>query len=119
MNTFLDNAQRIFDVARADTSAESADFALLVRPDGGLHVIMESPVSLEAAAIYAGAREAYHVSRSRQGVRVTGRGFGQHCVLEGAPDQVSGNSQRVSSQLLRDQPLYRITSPLLTSSAAS
>jgi hypothetical protein len=112
VNTFLDNAQRIFDVARTGGGAESSEFALLIRPDGGLHVIMEPPVTLEAAAIYAGASAAYHVSRSPGGVRVTGRACGQHCVLE------SGNNRRVGSELLRDQPLYRITSPLLISVAS-
>ena len=109
MNTFLENAQRIFDVARQDSSAESSDFALLVRSDGSLHVVMEREWSLEAAAIDAGARTAYHVSRSPRGVRVTGRDETQHCVLE---------MKRMGSDLLRDQPLYSITSPLLTSSGS-
>jgi hypothetical protein len=114
VNTFLENAQRIFDVARQDSSSEFTDFALLVRSDGSLHVIMESPLSLEASleavAIEAGARTAYHVSRSPRGVRVTGRDSSrQHCVLE---------QRRVGGELLRDQPLYSITSPLLTSSVS-
>ena len=111
MNTFLDNAQRIFDVARQDSSAENSDFALLVRSDGGLHLIMETPVSLEAAAIYAGARTAYHVSRSPAGVRVTGVDSTQRCLIE-------DSSIRRRSELLRDQPLYSITSPLLTSASS-
>jgi hypothetical protein len=121
VNIFLENAQRIFDVARADSGAESSEFAVLVLPDGGLHVIMESQVSLEAVAS-AGARAAYLVSRSRDGVRVTGRGSGQQCVLESGPEGVAagipGNQGRAGSELLRDQPLYRITSPLLTSAAS-
>ena len=111
MNTFLDNAQRIFDVARQDSSAENSDFALLVRSDGGLHLIMETPVSLEAAAIYAGARTAYYVSRSPRGVRVTGLDSTQRCVIEDL-------SIHRRSELLRDQPLYSITSPLLTSASS-
>ncbi len=58
------------------------DFALLVRPDGGLHFIMETPFSIEAAAIHAGAQAAYQITRSRDGVRVTGRSMGRDCVLE-------------------------------------
>jgi hypothetical protein len=111
VNPFLDNAQKLFDVARADSSADNTDFALLVRPDGGLHLIMESPLSLEAAAIHAGARTAYRVTRSRDGVRVTGRNAAQRCVLE---DHT--RSKRVSAELLRDQPLYQLHSPLLESS---
>jgi hypothetical protein len=109
VNTFLENAQRIFDVARQDSSAECTDFALLVRSDGSLHVMMESQLSLEGAAVEVGARTAYHISRSPRGVRVTGRDSGQHCVLE---------QRRVGGELLRDQPLYSITSPLLTSSVS-
>lgn len=105
MDTFLDNARRIFDVARSGDSAEQNDFALLIRPDGGLHFVMESPLSLEAAAIHGGARIAYRVTRtSRGGVRVAGRNGNQECVLE----------QRATSQAgadwLRDRPLYRIAS---------
>src|SRR5579862_4752555 len=107
MNAVLENAQRIFEVARADSSAESADFALLVLPDGSLHAIMEQPVSLEAAAIHHGARSAFHVIRRRGEVRVEGRGPRQVCILE-------TRQPSPSLPVLRDQPLYRITSPLLT-----
>jgi len=109
VNAFLENAQKLFDVARADSSASNTDFALLVRPDGGLHLIMESPLSLEAAAIHAGARTAYRVTRSSGGVRVMGRDGDRQCVLEDR-----AQARRVSNELLRDQPLYRITAPLLT-----
>ena len=44
MDSFLVNAQRIFDVASSASGNE--DFALLIRPDGGLHFVMESPFSL-------------------------------------------------------------------------
>ena len=108
MNTFFENAQRLFEVARADSSAENTDFALLVRPDGGLHLIMETPLSLEAAAIHAGARTAYRVTRTRDAVLVTGRNAGQQCSFE---DRT--RSKRVSGELLRDQPLYQMNSPRL------
>ena len=102
VSVFLDNAQHILDVAAA--GEPSGDFALLIRPDGGLHFIMESPVSLEAASAHAGAETAYYVTRSRAGVRVEGRNFGQRCLLE---------SRIGCPGLLRDQPLY------LTGSSAS
>lgn len=114
MDALLENAQRIFEVARAsgsrfgDAEAGAQDFALLIRPDGGLHFIMESPFSIEAAAIHAGARSAFRVTHSRQGVRVEGRDAGHTYVLE------ARNPQR---ELLPDQPRYRITSPLLTAGA--
>jgi hypothetical protein len=116
MDTLLENAHRIFEVARSggsrnspeDADSGAQDFAVLIRPDGALHFIMESPFSIEAAAIHAGAQSAFRVTHSRQGVRVEGRDAGSTYVLEQRSPQ---------QQLLRDQPLYRITSPLLTSSS--
>lgn len=97
MENFLDNAQRILDVAQAAGSNGNEEFALIVGPDGGLHFIMESPVSLEAASVYAGARSAYRVTRSRTGIRVEGKTFGQQCVLE---------QRNIRAELFRDQALY-------------
>ena len=99
MNAFLENAQELFDVARADRGADHTDFALLVRPDGGLHLIMESPLSLDAAAIHAGARTAYRVTRNCDGVRVTGREDARQCIIE---------DRRPTRDLLRDQVLYTV-----------
>lgn len=114
MNSLLENTQRIFDVARSGADGgndeDNQDFALLIRPDGVLHFIMESPFSIEGAAIHAGAQSAWRITRSRDGVRVQGRSGGRDCILE------ERSAQR---ELLRDQPLYSITSPLLTSSAAT
>jgi hypothetical protein len=111
VNDVFENAQRIFDVAKAGPVGDAADgqntdFALLIRPDGGLHFVMESPFSLDAAAIHAGARSAFRITRSIDGVRVQGRSFGTDCVLE---------QRNVPRELLRDQAHYRITSPLLSS----
>ncbi len=105
MNAFLDNAQRIFDVARAGT--DDADFALLVRPDGGLHVVMEGPLSLEGAAIHSGARTAYRVTRSGGSIRITGRDGTQTCLLE---DRQPGTSV-AGAGFLRDRPLYTLSNP--------
>ena len=111
MDSLIENARRILDVAR-EGDEDNQDFALLIRPDGVLHFVMESPFSIEAAAIHAGAQSAFRITRSRDGVRVEGRRSGkstmEQCVLQ-------ERSQR--SQLLPDQALYRITSPLLTSCA--
>lgn len=109
MDVFFDNARKIFDVAQASVAEasgceDSSDFALLIRPDGALHLIMESPVSLEAAAVHGGAHVAYHISRSLGGVRVTGQTSGRSCMLEQA-----GRST-AAFRLLRDQPLYETLS---------
>lgn len=102
MDTFLENAQKIFDVARADSSADASDFALLVRPDGSLHVIMESELNLDAVTTDTGARSAYRVSRSKEGVRISGRDGASRCELT-----CPGWSR---AQFLRDQPLYLMAS---------
>jgi hypothetical protein len=106
MDDVFQNAQQIFDVAKSGVEGDNSDFALLIRADGSLHFVMESPFSIEAAAIHAGARSAYRITRSRDGVRVHARGNGRDCVLE---------ERNVSRELLPDKALYRITSPLLTS----
>jgi hypothetical protein len=112
MDALLENAHRIFEVARSGANDDThQDFALLIRPDGVLHFVMESPFSIEAAAIHAGAKSAYRITRSRDGVRVQGRSATADCVLE----ECVLDERRPGRTLLRDQPLYRITSPLLTS----
>jgi hypothetical protein len=110
MDIFLENAHRIFDVARCGTDAENQDFALLIREDGGLHFVMETPFSIEAAALECGARAAYRVTRSRGGVRVAGQSGGKNCTLE-----ERNTSRAFVKQMLPDRTLYRMTSPLLTS----
>jgi hypothetical protein len=115
MASLLETTQQIFDVARSGMDwsgwegaddAECQDFALLIGRDGALHFVMESPFSIEAAAIHTGAQSAYRITHSRHSVRVQGRSGGKDCVLE---------ERTARRELLRDQPLYRITSPLLSS----
>ena len=101
MDTFLDHARQLLDVARADTSGTREDFALVVRPDGGLHFIMETAFSLEAAAAYGGAQSAYRVTRSSTGVRVEGWSTGRTCLVE---DRSSNH------RVLNEDRLYTITS---------
>lgn len=104
-DTFLQNAQEIFDVACAGAGHE--DFAVLVNESGGLHFLMNTSLRLDAAAAYTGCRTAYRVTRSRDGVRVEGQSPGQNCVLE------NRTPERIRQQLLPNTALYRMTSPLL------
>lgn len=106
MDTFLLNAQRIFDVACAGGSTNLAEFALLVGRDGGIRMIMESEMSLFAVMAHHDAETAYRVTRSSNGVRVTGSKGARRCELAESSPRASLDS------VLRDQPLYRITSPL-------
>jgi hypothetical protein len=80
MDIFLETAHRIFGVARRGADTENQGFAPLIREDGGLHFVMETPFSIEAAALHCGARAAYRVTRSREGVgRWSKRG--KNCTL--------------------------------------
>jgi hypothetical protein len=105
MESLLENAQRIFEVAKCAASEERQDFALLIKTDGGLHFVMESPFSIEGAAIHAGALTAYRITRDGDTVRVQGQRACEECLLQ---------ARYGHRELLRDSPLYRITSPLLT-----
>ena len=101
MDTFLLNAQRIFDVARADGSGDDSEFALLIRPDGGVQMFMSG------AEGSGGSGVLYNVKRSSRGVRVTGQDGGRRCELEEVAQP------RFFCELLRDQPVYSISAPLL------
>jgi hypothetical protein len=113
VDSFLEHAQQILDVAQSDRSGSREDFALLIRADGGLHFIMETPFTLEAASEYGGARSAYRVTRSEAGVRVQGWSVGRTCVLE------EKSTAELSRELLRDQPRYLITSSTSTTTGAA
>jgi hypothetical protein len=108
MNSFLKNAGHLFDVARSESGAGDLDFSLMVSPDGGIHMAMET-----AFQSRDGAQAAYRVTRSRDGVRVTGQANGQTCVLE------QKSSRQCAGKLLQDQPLYNMISPRLISPPAS
>jgi hypothetical protein len=109
MQSLTEHARQIFEVAKA-ADGEAQDFALLIRPDGGLHFVMETPFSIEAATSYVGAQAAFRVTRSKDGVRVEGQSLGETCLLE------ARNAQR---ELLPDRPLYWMSSPLLTAGETS
>jgi hypothetical protein len=113
VDSFLEHAQQILDVAQSDSSGSREDFALLIRPDGGLHFIMESQFTLEAASEYGGASSAYRVTRSGSGVRVQGWSAGRTCVLQ------EKSAAELSRELLRDQPRYRITSSTSATSGSA
>lgn len=83
------------------------EFALLVKGDGGLHLIIGAPVTLEGAAAWVGASAAYHVKRSEDRVTVNGSSAGRKCLLENVRPRAR------AAGLLRDRPLYSVAPPLL------
>jgi len=102
VDTFLLNAQRIFDVARADGSSDDSEFALLIRADGGIQMFMGD------AERPGGRGVVYSVRRSSEGVRVIGQDGRRRCELE------ENTRRRFHNELLRDQRLYTVNAPLLT-----
>lgn len=125
MESFFENARQILDVAATASSNGPDEFAVLMSRDGGMRILMNQAFRLDAAAADAGADAAYRVVRSASGVRVEGHAFGQDCLLETrvkqparAGSQAPPPAQWLRHQLL-DQPLYRITSPLLTSATSA
>ncbi len=108
MQSLIENARRVFEIAESTLDGEPQDFALLLKPDGGLHFVMESTFSVEGAAQHAGAHCAFRVTRSEAGVRVEAQRYGfaetTRCVVE---------KRFAAAELLTDQPLYSISGPLL------
>jgi hypothetical protein len=111
VSIFLENAQELFDVARAGNASEDIDFALLVGRDGALRFVMDSVVNGSSGRMAEEHQVQYRVTRSRGAVKVEGRGGGQSCVL-----QQQGHSLPHKT-LLRDQALYIVTSERMLSPA--
>jgi hypothetical protein len=70
---------------------------------------METPFALDTAAAYSGAQVAYRVTRTARGIRVSGQQGVRTCLLEETAPEA------FRRELLRDRPLYRMTSPVLIS----
>ncbi len=116
MNAFLDNARGLFEVAGSDNGGNDCDFALFVRRDGGLHMVMDLgsvpggvapgldlPVPAEVGEGFTGS---YRVTRLRGAVRVQGRSGAHRCLLE---SPAAGEIRRM---VLRDDRLYSVVSSL-------
>ena len=124
MDSFFENARRIFDVARTAADSDLNDFVLRISPDGGMHFVMDSALSPGENALSPFTETSYRVTKSvGGGVRVVGRTSQQECVLERHPNAqhepaLHGErtvDNRFVTDFLRDQPFYRIDSPLTLS----
>lgn len=107
MSRFLDNAARIFEAAESalESGNEPSDIAILIDPEGGIHMVAGSDWPLDSLQAHHGAQMAYRVSRQEQTVRVQGRAGWQTCSFETAkPD-------RVAHHLLAAIPQYQLAPP--------
>jgi hypothetical protein len=78
---FLDDAQRIFEVAR-DGGSEPCNLTILVHPETGIHMIADSRWPLASLLSHHGATVSYRVSREKGRVRVQGRTARQTCDID-------------------------------------
>ncbi len=92
MSRFAEQAQRLLDAAESASAAGEAcsDLTVLIKHDGGIHMLTDSDWPLDSLAWHHGAKMAYRVGRRRGSVRVEGREGSRTCVLESAnPKQVA------------------------------
>lgn len=84
MSRFAEYAQQILDAAEAAASrGEScSEMTILIREDGGIHMLADSDWPLDSLALHHGARTAYRVSQRFGSVRVEGREGSKRCLME-------------------------------------
>jgi hypothetical protein len=98
VDRFFADAQGIFETALAAPSHEGGSFGLMIRQDGGIHVVMDTPFTLEAMVAELGARTAFRVARERGGVKLEGFSNGRRCSIESP--KMSHRAPELSSQAL-------------------
>jgi hypothetical protein len=96
VSRFAEQAQRLLDAAESATAGgeSCSDLTVLIKHDGGIHMLADSDWPLDALAWHHGAQRAYRVSQRRGSVRVEGREGSRTCLLE------SANPQQVARMLL-------------------
>ena len=92
MSLFEENAAKIFDAAQDVVRAGlvPSDMSILIRRDGGIHLVVGNDWSLESLQAHHGAQAAYQVTQQGGTVRVCGRAGSRTCLFEAAkPDRVA------------------------------
>jgi hypothetical protein len=81
VSPFLKHAEEIFATAR-EGGQEDCEIAILIGRDGGVHMLPGCGWELEPLRLHHGAKAAYRVSRSGEGVRVEARSAQENCCLQ-------------------------------------
>lgn len=81
VSPLMKHAEEIFTAAR-EGGREDCEVAILVRSDGGIHMLPASGWELEPLRLHHGARAAYRLSRAGGGVRLEARSAEESCVLQ-------------------------------------
>lgn len=90
MSSFLNNAERIFEVARQ--SSEPEDLTIRLNPEGGIHVIAGSDYSYTSDT-------TYRIRRGQGMVEVQGNAGGHMCLLRTA---------KAATEWMLDRPMYML-----------
>lgn len=91
MSSFLNNAERIFDVARQ--SSEPEDLTIRLNPEGGIHIVAGPDYS------YTSSNTTYRVRRGQGMVEVQGQAGAQTCLLR---------TKQAGRSWMTDRPMYLV-----------
>jgi len=100
VSPFLRNAHEIFAAARQ--GAEDCHMAILVEPDGAIHMCSSEDWDLECLRRHHGAAVVYGVTRCGTRVRVEGRSLAEQCTLE------TSSAGRLAGIGIGNFPQYRL-----------
>ena len=100
MEAFWADAESIFETARqaALAGAPDCDWAILIGPQGGLHLLDAAGWALPGLEAQHGAQRVYRVTREGGSVRLEGRSGSETCQL------ASSSPARTARQLLARHP---------------
>jgi len=104
VRAFWADAESLFETARsgAQTGSTDCDLAVLIGPQGQIHMREAAGWDLEGLRAEYGAETAYRVMRERGRVRLEGKSGSQTCLLE------TESASQTARQLLGSHPAYTV-----------
>jgi hypothetical protein len=91
VSRFLDDAVRIFETAEAAPAGDACgELNILIDGEGGLRIVQAAGWNPDALRQHYGARTSYRVTRTRDGIRLEGRGPGGTCRIQSEKPQMPG-----------------------------
>ena len=105
MGAFLENAQKILDVARqADAGGlKPSDLAFVVEASGQIRILADPGWSLAGLSAHYGASMSYRLRLDSNHLRVDGKSSGTVCQLS------AERSGEFTRRWLSDRPTYLLT----------
>jgi len=107
VRTFWADAASIFETAltAGQTGAPDCDWAILVEPQGGIHVLEATGWAWAGLAAEHNSKTVYRITRERGGVRLEGRCGSETCRIE------SESAGQVAHRLLAGAPAAALAIP--------